>query len=367
MKVAATKYFFPPESIERVLKQFRYVLESGAYLTMGKHCEEFERKFAEYVGVKYALSMNNGTSALEAIFRAIGVEGAEVVVPTNTFAATAFAVIYAGGRPVFADIGPDLTVDPNDVRKRITDKTKAVVTVHIGGLVSPNTLELMEICEEKGIYLVEDAAHAHGGMLNGKKAGCFGVAAAFSFFTTKVMTTGEGGMITTNNEEIYEKAKLMRDQAKIEGRNFHRELGNNWRMTEFQAIMGLEQLRLLEKMIEMRTKVARAYDDELSGIPKLSLMEIPPRVRPNYYKYIAFLEGYDRDKLYAEMKELGVSMGGLVYEIPLHKQPVFQRYASESLPVSEDLCSRHICPPIYPQLTEEEVSYVASCLRRCLS
>lgn len=370
MKIPSTLPYFSQESTEYILKNFRDILEGKSFLTLYKHCEEFEKKFANYVGTKYALTTNSGTSALEAIFQTLDVKGYDVIIPANTFGATAFAAIKAGARPVFADIGNDLTINPEDVVKRITDKTKVIVTVHIGGMVSPNTYDLLELCKKKGIYLVEDVAHAHGSILDRKKAGTFGIASAFSFFSTKVMTTGEGGMVVTNNEKIANKVKIIRDQAKIKKgnyQNYHEELGYNWRMTEVQALMGIAQLDMLEEFIKRRNEIAKIYDSELKDIDKLSILKTPSNVRHNYYKYVMFLNNYDREKLSQELKQkYNISMGGYVYEIPLHQQPVFREYINGNLPVAEDLCSIHICPPIYYTMTNEEVLYVTDSIKEVL-
>jgi len=371
MKVTATKPYFSPEGIDFICRNFKDILEGKGFLSSGKHCETFEKNFAAYIGSKFAATTNSGTSAIEIICRALGVQGGEVIVPTNTFAATAFAVISAGNTPVFADCGDDLNIDPGSVLKCITPKTKAVVTVHIGGLVSPSTTELVDICQKKGIYLIEDACHAHGSTLDGKKAGTFGIAGAFSFFSTKVMTTGEGGMIVTNDDALYKASLVLRDQAKIvkDGyQNYHEFLGYNWRMAEVQALMGITQLEMLDKFIARRNEIARIYDQELAHVADLSILKKPANVGHNYYKYIGFLKNSDRNKLQRRMKdEYTVNMGGYVYEIPLHQQPVFKKYINHPLPRSEDLCRRHICPPIYYGITDEEVRYVADSIRRCLS
>jgi dTDP-4-amino-4,6-dideoxygalactose transaminase len=368
MKIPATKYYFPPKSIDFIIEKTREILETGSFLAMGKYGEQFEKEFAMYNGNKYAVTTNSGTGALEIILRALDVEGREVIVPTNTFAATAFAVVRAGGIPVFADCLADLNVDPADVAAKITDKTKAVISVHIGGLVSLTISKLVELCKDKGIHLVEDAAHAHGSKFGGRHAGTFGVAGAFSFFSTKVMTTGEGGMIVTDDLELCEKAMTLRDQAKVRGRNYHETLGYNWRMPEFQALMGLAQLTSLEDFIQERTKLAELYASELGGIPSIELPSISEEARPNFYKYVAFLpKRVNRDTLQARLKnEFEISMGGTVYEIPLHKQPVFKEYASPN-PRSEDLCARHICPPIYVGMKPEQVEYVSKSIARCIT
>jgi perosamine synthetase len=364
MIVPAQRYTFPPEDIDYIVSELRALFEAGALLTMGAYGEEFEREFARYHQIPWAVATNSGTGALEIILHTIGVAGKEVIIPTNTFAATAYAVIRAGATPVFADIATDLALDPDDAARRITDNTAAVITVHIGGLISPATPHLAAECARRSVPLVEDAAHAHGSTLDGMAAGRFGVAAAFSFFSTKVITTGEGGMILTSDERIYQEAQLLRDQAKERGSNYHQRFGYNWRMPEVQAIMGLTQLRRLHEFIERRRRIAAIYDRTLAAVPGLQLLPVPPRCKPNYYKYIAFLQGVAPDDLTHRLKQNHqVSLGGFVYELPLHAQPAFRPFYRGPLPTADDLCRRHICPPIYPDLTDEQAEYVAEAIR----
>ncbi|MDP3063251.1 MAG: DegT/DnrJ/EryC1/StrS family aminotransferase [Chloroflexota bacterium] len=373
VRVAATAPSFSPEAIEFVTSRLRTMLENKAFLSMGPYCEEFEQRFAQYVGAKYAAATNSGTSALEIICRALNVKGKEVVVATNTFAASAYAVINAGGKPVFADVAGDLCMDPADLERRLTPKTAAVMTVDIGGLVSPNTLRIQEICRRQGVPLIEDACQAHGTTLGGKQAGTFGIAGAFSFFPTKLMTTGEGGMLVTDDEHIYKEALILRNQGKDETRNgpyqnFYDRMGYNWRLTEIAALIGISQLAEVEQFIHRRHELARLYDRLLGPVESIRILKTPPQVRHNYYKYVAFLDGQDREALQARMKdEFGVSLSGYVYEIPLHKQPIFKRYSPSALPVSEKLCATHICLPLYPSLKNEEAEYVAASLKKCLT
>lgn len=365
--IAPQRYDFSPEDIAWIMERVREILETNAFLTLGQYGEEFERKFADLVGVRHAVAVNSGTAALEIIFRALGIDGHEVVVPTNTFAATAFAVVHAGGKPVFADCSEDLSVDPEDVERRVTARTKAVVAVHIGGLVSAGARRLREFCDRKGFYLVEDAAHAHGSRIDGRAAGSLGAAGAFSFFSTKVITTGEGGMVVTSDGVLAEKAKVLRDQAKVKGKNYHEDIGYNWRMTELQAILGLAQLRRLGDFIERRTQVARIYDAGWMGEQKVRPIPVPPRAKPNYYKYVLFLRDRAPQEVSKQLKErYGVRLGGCVYDLPCHEQPVFRKFAQGCLPRAEDLCRRHICPPIYPSLTDEEAHYVINAVREVM-
>ena len=368
MKIPATKAYFAPESIEYILENFRGILEGKSFLSNFKFCEEFEQKFAAYHGAKYGVTCSSGTTALELLLRGLRLENREVIVPVVTFSATAFAVLSSGNIPVFAESAPDLTMDPADVEKCITPRTGAVITVHIGGRVSPLTRRLQDICQKRNVPLLEDAAHAHGSGLEGQKAGTFGRAAAFSFFSTKVMTTGEGGMVLTGDEEIRDRAQLIRNYAKKNNQNFHEEYGSSWRMTEVHALMGLTQLRELDAFIQRRRDVAKIFDDGFADEPLLELVPNPPECEQNFYKYIALLpESIDRNTFSKKLKEdFNVALGGPVYDMPLHEQPVFKPYVTRDLPKAADLCRRHICPPMYFTMTDEEAQYVVTSIRSTL-
>jgi perosamine synthetase len=368
-KIPAQRYDFPDEDVRLVVEGLERLLTSRSFLTLGEHVEQFEAAFGDLAGTSHAVAVSSGTAALEAVLRSIDVAGSEVVVPTNTFAATAFAVIHAGGRPVFADCGGDMNVDPVDVERRITDETKAVITVHIGGLISPGVVDLQDLCRSRGLSLIEDAAHAHGSTLDGRHAGGFGDAAAFSFFSTKVMTTGEGGMVVTDRDDIAEDVRIMRDQGKVAGRNFHELVGHNWRMTEFQALIGLAQLARLQDFVDERRRIARVYDDVLTEADTdLRPLAVPDGCDSNYYKYIVFVDGQAADAMSRRLREdFGVRVGGFVYDVPCHEQPVFEVYRRESLPRAEALCRQHVCPPIYPSLSDEDAQYVARALLEAAS
>ena len=345
------------------------VLSTGQ-LTLGKYGTQFEEKFAQLSGCRHAISVNSGTSALEIILRVLGVEGKDVLVPTNTFFATAAAVIHAGGRPVLVDMDPEsFGVRPEDVEKCLTPKTAGFIVVHIGGMISRRIRDLQEFARKKGIWLVEDAAHAHGSLYDGVSAGAFGIAAGFSFYPTKVITSAEGGMIVTNNADIAQEARIYRDQGKASfTQNAHIRMGYNWRMSEPHAIIGLRHLERLPEMISDRQKTARIYDQGLKSLRNLSRLEAPSEGVCNYYKYIAILKDRkDRNALKAELRDrYGVSLSGEVYEEPLHKQPIFKPYASGSLRVSEDYCARHICLPIFSGMKEDEAHWVLHALRETI-
>lgn len=366
MKIPAAKIWFPEEDRRAILQNIDEILQTGR-LTLGNYGRDFEEKFATYIGAKYAIAVNSGTSALEIILRCLDVEGSSAIVPTNTFFATPAAVIHAGGKVIFADITESLCIDPESVKENIKKDTKGIIVVHIGGAVAPEIGEIKEICKKHNLFLIEDAAHAHGSIFNGMKAGTFGDAAAFSFYPTKVITSAEGGMIVTNNEGIYKRALVFRDQGKagFYG-NVHIEMGYNWRMSEIHAAIGLSQFARLDEFIE-----AKIYDEELEEIDGINPLKIPSNGSSNYYKYIALLDkGIDRVAFKKELKERhSVSLSGEVYELPCHLQPIFKKlygFRGGEFPKAEDLCERHICLPVFPTMTEEEAKYVVEALKEVI-
>ena len=367
--IPAAKIQFLPEDRAWIAERLQEILETGQ-LTLGKYGTQFEERFAQLCGCRYAVSVSSGTSALEIILRVLGIEGKDVLVPTNTFFATAAAVVHAGGRPVLVEMDPEsFAIRPEDVERCLTPKTVGIIVVHIGGIISRRIGELQDLSWRKGIWLVEDAAHAHGSSYDGVSAGAFGTASAFSFYPTKVMTSAEGGMIVTNDQKMAEEARIYRDQGKASfTQNAHIRMGYNWRMSEPHAIIGLRHLERLPAMVSDRQRAALAYDKGLKEFYHLTPLKIPSGGVCNYYKYIVILkEKGDRKTLKTLLRDrYGVSLSGVVYEEPLHKQPVFKPYASGSLLVSEDHCARHICLPIFSGMKEEEVLQVLRALKEVI-
>lgn len=351
------------------------ILASGG-LTMGKHTKAFEEESARAFGVPYAVATSNCTTALEIILRAVGVEGGTVVVPTNTFIATAFAAVHAGARVVFADCDPKtLCLSARDVERRLRPDTKAVVLVHIGGIITPDIEQIKALCDKKGVVLVEDCAHAHGSSYKGVKAGAWGLAGAFSYFPTKPLVSGEGGLITTKDQGLYEKALMLRNHGKNPKLgNRITELGHNWRMSELTALLALQQTRKAEKLFADRKREAAFYDKALAGAPGIEFLPIPAGLDTTYYKYVLFLRpGLDRAALKTMLKEeYKVSLTGEVYDMPAHKEPVWGIHpgaalnCGEAFPGAEEVAARHICLPLYPGLSDAELGHVAASLKDAL-
>jgi dTDP-4-amino-4,6-dideoxygalactose transaminase len=368
LRVPPAQVHVPASDREEILRKIDQALASGQ-LTLGAIGRELEERFAAYHGAKHAIAVNSGTSAIEIPLRALGVEGREVLVPANTFFATAAGVIAAGARPKFVDCNPaTMAIDVEAARAAIGPDTAGVVVVHIGGLVTPEIHDLKALCDEHGLFLFEDAAHAHGSSLGGQMAGTFGAAGSFSFYPTKVITSGEGGMIVTDDDQLADEARAYRDQGKASfTANVHTHLGYNWRMSEPHAAIGLSQLGRLDEFVAHRQRIAKIYDDALSELP-LTRLDVPSDAGCNYYKYIAFLpEGTDRAALKQTLRnEHGVGLSGEVYELPLNKQPVFEPWVDGPLPAAERICASHICLPISAVLTEEQAELVVASLRAVL-
>jgi perosamine synthetase len=368
MRVPPARILFPPEDRAEILARIDQALTNGQ-LTLGPIGRELEDAFAARHGTKHAVAVSSGTAALEIILRAIGVEGREVVVPANTFFATAAAAVHAGATLRFVDCDPQtMAIDPADLEQCIGPDTAAVVVVHIGGLITPAIHEIATLCAARGIELVEDAAHAHGSAHEGRSAGTFGAAASFSFYPTKVIAGGEGGMIVTDNDDIAEEARVYRDQGKGSFHaNFHTRMGANWRMSEPHAAIVLSQLRRLDEFIEQRQLLAARYDAALESLD-LGTVVVPKSSSSNYYKYIAFLpEGIDRTLLKQHLRtEFDIGLSGEVYDTPLHHQPIFSQLDDRALPGAEWLCARHICLPLYPALSEADADYVVESLAAAL-
>ena len=362
-KIQATKPYFNADDISYITEKFKEILSGKSFLSQYKYCIQFEQEFASYTGTDFAVSCNSGTSALELIFRALDVQGKEVILPSNTFIATANAIMNAGGIPVFADCDESMCLDFKDTINKITPETIAICHVHIGGLVSDNAMRLAEYCKNNKIYFVEDAAQAHGSINQNRKAGTLGIASGFSFFSTKVMTTGEGGMVTTNNEELVKKMRSMREFGKEKKgilTNYHTQIGYNWRMPEVSALMGIRQLKLIEEFIYKRSKIAAVYNSILQDCSEIQVINPSKDSRSNYFKYIIILKNIDRETVHKGMENNGVQISGYVYELPLHKQPVFLKHKNNILPNTEYYCSKHLCLPIYPSLEPEDAIYIAN-------
>lgn len=359
---------FDDDEVREILDSVARAL-AGGRLTLGAMTATFEQALADVCGTTYAIAVSSGSSALEIIMRAVGVSSGVVLLPTNTNYATAAAALNAGARIEFYDGG--LFFDMTDLERRLARvPASAVVVVHIGGYLAPDILELAALCARYGVPLIEDAAHAHGATLHDRPAGSFGTAAAFSFFPTKLITTGEGGAITTSDHAIHASALLLRDQGKDPDTGLHVVPGNSWRLGEMNAAVGMAQLRRLPIDRARRKTILDAYHAGLAGTG-LSVEAGAPGSVPSGYKCIATPPAHvDRSSFQRRLLEHGVELGRGVYETPLHQQPVFRETLaarSQRFPIADRFARHHVCLPIWRFMTETQQGHVIEAVAAVLS
>ncbi|WP_461206469.1 DegT/DnrJ/EryC1/StrS family aminotransferase [Clostridium sp. DL1XJH146] len=346
-------------------KAIKEVLESTKYV-MGPNVKELEKEIATYSEVKYGMGVANGTDALMLCLKALGIgHGDEVITTPFTFFASAETTSVVGATPVFADIEEDtLCIDPDSIEKMITDKTKAIIPVHIFGQMCDMD-KIMEIAERHNLYVIEDACQAIGAKYKGRKACSIGHVGCYSFFPTKNLGGyGDGGMIVTNNEDIAEKIKLLR----VHGSNIkyiHSAIGHNSRLDELQAAILRIKFQYLEEWNNSRLEKAEYYNKLLANT-ELVLPTIRKNTKHVFHLYS--VQHKDRDKITAYLKENGVATG-TYYPVPVHFQEVYKHlnYSDGDLPISEDACTKTFALPLYPEITKEEQEYVAMKIKEYFS
>ena len=353
-------------SIKEISREIKKVLKSRR-LILGPYTKKLEKKFSRYAGTKYAAATSSCTSALEIVLKYINIKEKEVIVPANTFIACPNSVIYAGGKVVFSETKKEsFCLDYDDVLKKITRKTKAIMAVHLAGLPVPQIEKLARFCKKKKIFLIEDGSHAHGAEIGGKKVGSIGDAGCFSFYPTKIMTTGIGGMITSNNKKLIDFAKGVRHHGQGESLDSIVNLGNDWLMSEISAVLGLYQLKNLEKNIRKRNKIAERYIRRIARIKGISCFSPSSGVRHSYYKFLAFLDKrINKKKLLKAMEGRGIEAGTL-YPMPCYLQPAYRKLGFKKglCPVTEEILSRQISLPVFVEMTGRQTNYVLYCLEK---
>lgn len=335
------------------------VLDSGQ-LAMGARTEAFEQAFAAYIGAKHAIGVNSGTAALIVALQANGVgPGDEVITTPFSFIATATSIIACGATPVFVDIDPfDFNLDPAAVEAAITEDTKAVMPVHLYGHPA-RTAELLEICQDNGLALIEDAAQAHGAEHRGERVGTFGTG-CFSFYPTKNMTTGEGGIITTDDDEVARRARIIRSHGQ-EVRYKHDYFGLNWRMQDMNAAIGLVQMDYIERWNEARIENATKLASLIRAVET-------PRVREGdrhvFHQFTVRLTR-ERERVQQELQAAGVG-SAIHYPIPIHHQPIIRAlgFGEGTFPVAEAAAESVLSLPVHPSLGPEDVEYIAATINR---
>ncbi|MCL1976623.1 MAG: DegT/DnrJ/EryC1/StrS family aminotransferase [Candidatus Bathyarchaeota archaeon] len=358
--VRSSRPYFSESDVESILDEIGLVLVSGQ-LRNGENLKLFQRGVADYVGVRHAVALDSDLSALETALSYYQVKGKEVIVCTNSFVSVPNSVLYAGGKIVFADINKNtLAMDVESFKQKISAKTCGVIVTHIAGFPNEALEEIKEVCDERGFFLIEDATHALGASIGGRKVGTFGDASVFASTPTKIITTGEGGVLVTNNDELAEYAKLFSYYGSGLGKTNFERLGRHMLLPEISAVVGINQLCHVEEFLEMRNSVAKAYDEAFSKIAGLSIVSCKKGNRCSYYKYPLTLgKKIDKNRFVKALKELGVETGTVFYP-PCHMQPFYKEQNSHGLPllVAEDVLAHTITLPMHCALDVSDVSAV---------
>ncbi|MBT5399468.1 DegT/DnrJ/EryC1/StrS family aminotransferase [bacterium] len=372
MKEYSTAFpYFPQSDVEDIVTEVREILEGRKMLTMGEHVRAFESEFSKYSGVRHSVATNSCTSALELSLFALNLSANdEVIVPVQTFIATGSCVLKSGAKIVFCDVDNDFLLDFEFMKNLVNENTKAVIIVHFAGMISKDILKISSYLKDRNIVLIEDSAHAHGAMFGKLKAGSIGDFGCFSFYSTKIMTTGEGGMITTNNVKYYEKCASMRSRGediKCKEELFV-NLGGNYRVTEIQALLGRYQLKRLEEFLAHRNKIASIYKNELRDLIKnniIRIQQVSNVSRHSYWRFIVFLNQHDRDEIKDKLNALNIKVDA-PYSPLLHQQPLFKDVVKSKYPNAEKLLQKHISLPVHLMIKEDDARFIVNHLKEIL-
>ena len=353
-----------PQLGEEEIKAVVKVMKSG-FLTHGLGAgpvvTKFEKAFAKFVGAKHAIAVNTGTSALHLAIAGAGIkQGDEVILPSFTFVSTAEVIAIAGAKPVFVDIDPEThNISPKKVEKALTKKTKAVMPVDLYGLPA-DMQPIKDIADKHGLTIIEDSAQAHGASYKGKPVGTFADAACWSFYASKNMTTGEGGMITTNNGELAEKMRFMRSHGEKE-KYKSVMLGHNYRMPEIQAAIGCVQLKKLPKFLAKRRENVKRLTAELGKAKNLQLPKEPKGCKHSWYLYTIRLKGpkgNKRDKIVEALRQKGIG-AEVYYTTPIHLMPYYRKFGRYRLPETEKAAKHVLSLPVHPGVNTKQTGFIS--------
>ena len=358
-----TRVYFPVAEPKLGDAELKYVSEcvlTGWVSSAGKFVKKFEEQFAEFCGTKYGISSSSGTTALHLSLVALGIgPGDEVIVPSFTFISTANAVTFTGAKPVFVDSEPSTwNINPVEIKKAVTAKTKAIIPVHVYGHPA-NMVPILDIAQEYNLAVVEDAAEAHGALYKGKKVGSLGDMGMFSFYGNKIITTGEGGMIVTDNKDLAEKIRILRDHGMDpKQRYWHSVLGYNYRMTNIQAALGVGQMEKIDQIIEQKRKNADLYRNGLQNIPGITLPPEAVWAKNIYWLYSILIDekefGMSSKELGEQLKKRGIETRPLFP--PVHQQPIYN--TGQNLPVCEKLSCCGLSLPSSVNLNGDEIERI---------
>jgi perosamine synthetase len=362
LNIPLARPHFPAEHRSAIAADIEDILASGL-LMAGPWAKKLERQFAELTGRAHAVSLHSCTTALQIALSFADVKGKEVLVPAGSFITDISVVEFAGGRPVLVDLNPDtLALDVEDLRRKLTPQTAAIIWVHLTGVIAHDHQAIVDFAADNNLFLIEDAAHAHGAEIDGRAAGGFGDASAFSFYPTKVLTSGTGGMLTTDNAALAKFAREMRVFGKEEGTGEIIHYGNDWFLDEIRACVASHQTSDLGPQLARRRNIAAVYRRALANQPNFSLLDVPDACHPSWYQFALFLDpGVDRTALIERLKtEHGIDAKG-IYK-PTHQEQIFRKYDDGTLKATEDILHRSLCLPMHAGLTDAEAEAITAAL-----
>ena len=347
------------------------------WLTNGPFLKKFEKKFSKFIDIKHSIGVSSATHGLHLCLKSIGIgKGDEVIVPTMTFAATADAVTYCGAKPILVDVDKNtFNILPEEIKKKVNRKTKAIIPVHYGGQAC-NMDEILKISKKNGIKIIEDCAHALGSKYGEIKCGKIGDMGCFSFYPTKIITTGEGGMITTKNMKLFKKITLLRSHGMNQlppEREKHTkwkydiiELGYNYRLDEIRSALGFSQIQRIRKINNLRIKIAKKYDDELQKIKGVIIPEIEENRNHIFHLYTIKINSdfpLTRDELFIKLHNSGI--GTSVQYLPLHLMSYNKnKFKKSEFPNANKIKDEILSLPIFPTMTEKQIDYVTSVIKK---
>jgi len=360
--IQLAKASFPPAIRDAASAEIARIL-AGGKLMLGPWKDRFESGFAKYVGVPHAISLNSCTTALTICLSHGGARGHDVLVPSGSFVTDVSSVIFAGGNPILVDMDPEtLAIDLEDAARKITPRTRAMIWVHLTGVISKDFEKIAAFAKKHGLYLIEDAAHALGSEINGRMAGSLADASCFSFYPTKTLSTGAGGMITTRDDALRRYAEQMRLFGKESETGEIIHLGNDWFLDEIRACIGALALTDLERQVARRREIADRYHAALANQPGIRLVNVPVNCKPGWYQYPVFLaDTLNHGEVVAALKEQHKIECKAIYR-PTHKEKVFEHLDDGSLKNTEATLRRSLCLPMHAELSDQDVDTVAAAL-----
>jgi dTDP-4-amino-4,6-dideoxygalactose transaminase len=376
-KLLRSKPYIPETDVPQIMKNLEEVVRSGMFI-QGKYVSQLEKMFAEYCGTKFAVATNSGATALEVALRAIGVEGKKIIVPTQTFVASVSAIVRSNNIPVIVDVEEDTqSLSARIIRENVNNDVFAVMWIHMAGFISPDYYNIKKLCDGLGILLIEDASHAVGASIDGIKAGNLGFAGCFSLFATKIITSGEGGIITTNDFDFAEKCKIIRNHGCVrnpspyEGLDFGVNCtyaSSNYRMPELSAVVGVSQIPRIDEFVLKRNVLAVAYNLYITN-PKVTKLYVPSNTVMTWWQYIISLpKGTTVEERTDLCRRLSVDHGistANAYWPPCHEQPAFLEYVyDQKYPITDSLLKRHLALPLYVEMDLEQVKFVSDVINK---